>query len=123
MDDNFDILDILGQLLRDERYKVTLSSNPLDVEMVDQIEPDVIITEAVFHGTTAGLEAITHLVADARTRDIPIIYCTLLPHIVQLSPHANLPVIRKPFELDDVLEAVSSAVERAGSTDQPASLN
>jgi CheY-like chemotaxis protein len=123
MDENLEILDILGQLLRDEAYAVTLSSNPLDVETTHLLCPDVIITDVVFRGAPVGLETISMLRADTRTRDIPIICCTLLPHFMENSAHAELPMVTKPFDLDEVLNAVASACRQTDSRDQPAALS
>jgi CheY-like chemotaxis protein len=123
MDENVEILDILGQLLRDEAYAVTLSSNPLDVETTHRLCPDVIITEVVFQGAPVGLETISRLRADTHTRDIPIICCTLLPHFVENSAHAELPMVTKPFDLDEVLNAVASACGQTDSRDQPSALS
>lgn len=111
MDDNPEILDILGQLLGDEAYAVTLSPSPLSPGEIQQLEPDVIMLDAIFNRSTTGLELITTLRADVHTRDIPLICSTVLPHIAQDLFDAGYTTLLKPFELDDVLEAMTVAVD------------
>lgn len=114
LDDNIEILDLLGQILTDECYAVTLSTTPLDAETIHRLRPDVIITDAVFRGAPVGLDTIQRLREDMRTSSIPVICCTLFSDVARDLAEEGYRTLQKPFELDEVLDAVSHAMVAQG---------
>lgn len=112
MDDNLEILDILGQLLGDEAYDVALSSSPLGLEEIQDLQPDIIMLDATFNRLTTGPDLMDILREETRTKGIPLICTTILPHIAQNLADAGYTALLKPFDLDNVPDAVTVAIDQ-----------
>ena len=116
VNDTQDILEIFRLLLEDEGYKVTLSSFPLQkVGEITRLNPDLIILDVVFGEEKLGWQMLQLLKMQPATASIPIIICTAAEKAVRemegylVSKDVN--VVYKPFELHDLLNAVSQALK------------
>jgi chemosensory pili system protein ChpA (sensor histidine kinase/response regulator) len=110
MDSQLELLDVLGELFHQEGYSVTLASRPLPIETIVDIAPDVIVLEAMFDGADGGCRLIRELRADERVRAIPVICCTLTRDLADWLSLEGIPILLKPYDLDDLLHAVSGRV-------------
>lgn len=118
LDDNPEILDLLGQLLSDEAYRVTLATWLIDPGMILELGPDLIITDAIFNLRSEGLRFIRDIRQHPATRHIPVICCTGMrpaPHDLAM---IGVPVIAKPFDLDAIVDIVASTVRKPGTLHQ-----
>jgi CheY-like chemotaxis protein len=103
LDENVDILEVLGRFLEEENYDVTLSTRFLDPEDVTPLNPDVIIADTLFnHGPDGGC-----LYEEPPTRPdgtaIPVVYSTTVPEVAARLSAMTLPILLKPFDLDALL--------------------
>jgi hypothetical protein len=105
LDGNADVLAILGQLLDDEGYDVTLSTGPLNDHHIRRLNPRVIFKEASFIQNPEGV--IPDLPVNRHGQRIPVIYSTVVPNVARRLSDEGVPVLLKPFDLDDFLELLS----------------
>ena len=116
VNDTQDILEIFRLLLEDEGYKVTLSSFPLQkVGEITRLNPDLIILDVVFGEEKLGWQMLQLLKMQPATAPIPIIICTAAEKAVREMEgylvSKDVVVVYKPFELHDLLNAVSQALK------------
>ena len=121
VNDTQDILEIFRMILESEGYKVTLSSFPLQKAAdIEQLNPDLIILDVVFGEEKLGWQMLQMLKMQPVTASIPIILCTAAEKAVREMEgylvSKNVVVVYKPFELDDLLTAVTQALQTAGKT-------
>ncbi len=81
---------------------MTLPAIPIEVLILDLQLPEI-----------SGIEVLRHLQAYPQTRTLPLIFCTAsnasdIAHALRIAPYAH--VVEKPFKLDALLSAVSSAL-------------
>ena len=121
VNDTQDILEIFRMILESEGYKVTLSSFPLQKAAdIEQLAPDLIILDVVFGEEKMGWQMLQVLKMQPTTASIPVIICTASEKAVREMEgylvSKNVLVLYKPFELDDLLTAVTQALQSANKT-------
>ena len=84
------------------RETTSVTQLPIDVLMLDLQLPDM-----------PGIEVVQHLQSYAHTRTLPLIFCTAanlseIALVLRVAPQAK--VIEKPFKLQALVDAVSSAL-------------
>jgi CheY-like chemotaxis protein len=107
MDKYPEMLDVLGELFQDEGYPVTLSSRMLNADDIGALNPGVIIIDVDDHGSNDALALVSQLRTDIHLRAIPLICCTTSRTLSGSAGLDGLPTLLKPFDLDDLLQAVS----------------
>ncbi|MGH2534713.1 MAG: response regulator [Thermomicrobiales bacterium] len=119
VNDSEEILELFRDLLEEEGYRVSLYSYALrDLNEVKQIEPDLMILDFLIGGEEWGWQFLQKLRFDRQTASIPVIVCTAAVDLVrELQGHLTekqVSVILKPFDIDDVLLQVASALGTNG---------
>ncbi len=119
IDDDPNILEIYRRALIAEGYHVTSFVDPAEaLSMVAQLRPDLIILDWIFHRDTVALETLRGLLASpaaARTRLLVI--TGAIHHVQGLRAELiaqNIPILYKPFSLDELLAAVRRLVPAQG---------
>jgi CheY-like chemotaxis protein len=114
VDDEPVLLQLLEQVLTDAGYQVATESD--GVQVVSRVwseRPDLVILD-LFLGQTGGLDLIKTLRNDPVTRDTRLVLCTGATREVEEQQEwlnaLSVPVLNKPFDLDDLLELVSSQI-------------
>ena len=120
IDDTPAILELFQDLLTDEGYEVLLSAGVMhDVAEVTQLNPDLIILDLLFGTEAAGGHLLHALRTHAATAAIPLIVCTAATRQLQgYEADLRLPgvsVVAKPFDVDDVLRAITTALHADNS--------
>lgn len=111
-------LDIVRQLLQDERYNVTTTNFvPLSFETIEAAQPDMLIIDLVL-GEQAGWDLLTRLRTAASTQKIPLLLISTTPDLLNeaLERHEEFGGDRhllKPFDLDDLLETIRELIGEA----------
>ena len=121
VNDTQDILETFRLILESEGYKVTLSSFPLQKSAdIEQLAPNLIILDVVFGEEKIGWQMLQLLKMQPSTAAIPVIICTAAEKAVREMEgylvSKNVLVLYKPFELDDLLTAVTQALQSANKT-------
>ncbi|HLU35754.1 MAG TPA: hypothetical protein VKZ61_08270 [Thermomicrobiales bacterium] len=110
METNVDVLAILGQLLSDEAYDVTLMAYLPDWRDILEMTPDLIMVNPEIFPVSPCSFPMPDIVALSIVEPIPLIYCTIDPDIAAELSRAGCTTLLEPFDLDDVLTAVSGAL-------------
>lgn len=108
VDDDPLFLAIVGQLLDDEGYSVTLSDTPVTDGQVRRLRPDAVIADAAFNG---GGDRVAQIAGRGAPDGaiVPVIYTTIAPPVAERLSRTDTPVLLKPFDLDELLEVLKTA--------------
>ncbi len=114
INDTQEILDLFRTILEDEGdYHVTLSSFPLKVKEVAELNPDLIILDYMFGEQKLGWQMLQMLKMSQDTSQIPIIICTVSIQDVRdqegYLTSKGVHVVFKPFDVDDLLSAIEKS--------------
>lgn len=111
-----EVLDLFKTLLEeDEGFRVSTQSYVAkDLKAVEKMAPDLIILDYMWDYEDAGWSFLQMVKMNPATQVIPIIVCTgAVTQVEALSGHLmkmDVRVVIKPFNLDDLLDAISSAL-------------
>lgn len=108
------ILELFRDLLETEGYRLTLSADPLDLDRVKQIAPDLVILDHMLtDGEGSGWQLLRDLRHDPATAGLPVVVCTGAVHRVRenrgLLDDLNARVVLKPFDITEFLTVVDEA--------------
>ncbi len=109
VEDDPDVAGVLHDLLTDEGYRVTVSSDGQSLAAAQANPPNLILLDVMMPGMD-GPEVCRRLQADPRTRAIPVVFITAVaPSLTaqRLAGCQYAGIIRKPFTLDEVLTTVA----------------
>jgi CheY-like chemotaxis protein len=115
LDDSNDLLELMKELLEDEGYKVVLlHASEGAYKKLEALQPALIIVDVVLETPDAGWRLVQILTLNPQTKDIPIIICSaattfLRAHKDRLH-ELGYPILNKPFDLDDLLAKVATAL-------------
>jgi len=115
INDTQEVLEVMRELLQDEGYEVTLYSTAIrDLENIREIGPDLLILDHLMGDEEYGWQTIQKLRLDRDLAPLPVIVCTAAARMVEeLQGHLKakgITVVLKPFDIDDLLNAVRTAL-------------
>ena len=119
-DDDADICSLLSFALEDAGYEVLICNNGRDVmDTAREEKPDVLILDVMLPGID-GATIAKRMSEDSDLKEIPIVVITaleasknLFQPIMQISKF-----ITKPFNTEDLLEAVDNAIKGVVEEDE-----
>ncbi len=116
INDSQEILDMLGEILTDEGYEVSLHTSPaLATVNLGDVKPDVIILDWLFGREDLGMQLLQRLKLRPSTATIPVIVCTAaVRHIQEIESYLQtkeVAVIFKPFTVEELLAAITTALK------------
>jgi DNA-binding response OmpR family regulator len=122
INDSEEILEMIRQLLTDEGYSVTTYTAPdLAVAHFPNDKPDAIILDWLFGREDRGMQMLQRLKLRPATASIPIIVCTAAMRRVQevesFLQAKGVRVVYKPFAVEELLTALSEALQATGLTE------
>jgi CheY-like chemotaxis protein len=125
INDDQAILDLYRLLLESEGYKVLLSKIALeDVRQIEGLAPDCIILDLKLGFGRNGLTLLQQLKMYRPTAEIPVILCTAAIRLVReqedILKQRGIPIVYKPFDIDDLLETIANALTRKEASAIPA---
>jgi DNA-binding response OmpR family regulator len=114
VEDEPEILDLIGDLLTLEGYDVhTLRRIPHGLDPIRALGPDAIVLDLRLPGL-GGMELLRLLAADSALRRTPVVVCSGASDLTRVyGPELaalGCEVVRKPFELEDLVGSVRRAV-------------
>jgi CheY-like chemotaxis protein len=116
INDNPDFLELMSAILEDEaHYDVTLfNGDHMRIEELRESRPDLVIVDLVL-GSASGWDVIALSRADPELGGVPILVCSadvtqLRERADELAAVGNLHVLRKPFEIDELVGIVNELV-------------
>ena len=120
IDDYEYLLYLLRSLLEDEHYQVSVVSRGAEAHArIRENPPDLIILDLKL-GNMSGLDILEALRSHEATANIPVLIYTAaileaesVATLVAGNPtrYRNVSVLRKPFEVDELLERVGQMIE------------
>ena len=116
VEDEAEIQDLIGDVLALEGFEVhALSRIPHGLDQVRQLAPDAIVLDLMLPGV-GGVELFRILSADRALAGTPIVIFSGAADLRELHRpefiEYGAEVVTKPFELEDLLDAVRRAVEK-----------
>ena len=115
VDDDDDMRTLADIQLQDE-FEVLLAGDAKQgIELASSAEPDVILLDVMMPHMT-GMEALTRLLADPDTKDIPVIFLSALTSVedrVHGLEGGAVDYITKPFDVLELRARVNAAVRRS----------
>lgn len=121
VNDTQEILELFREILEEEGFDVVLSSFGVqEVADVQKINPDLIILDFLVGGEAQGWQLLQKLRMTRATENLPIIVCTAAIQLArELEGHLkakNVGLVLKPFDIDDLVRAVETAMQPGGIT-------
>ncbi|NTU79413.1 MAG: response regulator [Chloroflexales bacterium] len=118
VNDTQEILSLFRDILTDEGYEVALYSSAIhDMEEIERVRPQLIILDFVFGHENLGFQMLQKMKMHRGTARIPIIVCTAALQAVRemegYLQSKGVQVILKPFDVDDLVEAVRRGLTTA----------
>jgi CheY-like chemotaxis protein len=100
---------LVGKILEHAGYIIHTASNGAEgLEMVEQVQPDVILTDIMMPHMN-GVEFLEHLRADARYTHVPVIVVSAVANYrVDWQAWGANGYLSMPFNPQDLLDAVES---------------
>jgi CheY-like chemotaxis protein len=122
INDTQEVLEVMRELLEEEGYQVSLYSAAIrDLDKIREIGPDLLILDHMIGDEEYGWQLVQKLRLDRDLAVLPVIVCTAAARMVEeLEGHLkakSVTVVLKPFDIDDLLKAVSVALGRGLPTD------
>ena len=114
VDDEPAILDVLREALEEDGYAVTTATEPPATAEVARLRPDLVVLDHRLKAAESGWDVARRLEADPVTAPIPILLLTAavveVQHLTEELAARGIELVLKPFDLDDLLAAVSRAL-------------
>lgn len=120
VNDNPDFLDLMADLLRDERYPTTVIDGDRDeaVDLIRAASPQVLIIDLrLGRDELHGWQVMKEVRTDPTLRDLPTLICTgdleALARIEsELATMRRVATLTKPFSVDELLTALEDLTAR-----------
>ena len=110
------IRKLYQDLFAEEGYRVSLLDDLPQVAEVQCLAPDLLILD-FFDSGAGALELIRAVRSDTVTADLPVVVCSAsLPEVREIGPELaalDVAIVLKPFDLEDLLAAVSARLPQA----------
>lgn len=114
-----DVLSLIRDVLVEDGYRVT-TALLMDgtIEWIIDLAPDLIILDYLFAREDRGWSLLQELRMDSRTAAIPAILCTgAVRDVEEMKSELDsmrVRIIFKPFDIDDLVKAVSEMLDASG---------
>lgn len=123
VDDRNDLLHLMRRVLEDEQYQVSILQDGRDAFATVRSQlPDLLILDLKL-GTISGQDVLKQLKNDEVTAEVPVIVYTAAvleaDEVAKLiegdqQHYQNVYLLRKPFELNTLLDTVEELLENSG---------
>lgn len=120
VNDNPELLDLMGEILEGDRYVTTLIESVQDdlLQRICRSEPDLLMID-LRHGDDArrGWDIVQQLRDTAGCEHMPVVLCSAdIPALNELEPElhaaADVVALKLPFEVDEVLSSIRTLIGR-----------
>jgi two-component system chemotaxis response regulator CheY len=120
VNDNLEFLKLMGDLLHEERYVVTLVDGDRDdaVDLIQASRPQALIIDLrLGRAELHGWEVLRTLRADPELSELPTLICTgdlrgLEQVADQLAGMRRVSTLKKPFDIDELFSKLDALLER-----------
>src|SRR5947207_6806210 len=117
IDDNEDLSETIVAVLQDEGYKILVAEDGVSgVRVFSETRPDLVVTDLILPNAN-GFDTIRHIRSiDPQARILAMSGGSLMnkdDYLATAAPLGAMSVLPKPFEVDQLLEAVSACLKAA----------
>lgn len=125
INDDQEILTLFEEILREAGYNALLYSTAIrDLAEIERLKPDLIIIDYLIGHEDSGWQMLQKLKLRRATATIPIIVCTAATKLLLETSGYLLSkrviALPKPFDIDELLGAIDSALSLLESVPEPA---
>ena len=125
VDDDRQLQELFAVVLRERGWEVAAYTTFHDaLERLQDGPPDLIILDIWFQSPDTGWKLLQNLKMDVNLRDVPIVICTGATDLIRDKEawllERDIPVLLKPFEIDDLYVVIDTALERRHPNPSPA---
>jgi CheY-like chemotaxis protein len=111
------LLSLMRDVLEDEGYRVQAFSDPEAAHAaIGELLPDLVLVDLFWSRHSLGWSLIERLLADPRTRRVPLLICTTAIRSQREREHlpagADWPVLPMPFDIGRLLDEVRASLAR-----------
>lgn len=108
IEDNPDILDIMGYILKDDGNEVISSPDANIIDRLADLNPDLVLMDELLPGAR-GSELCLKIKENETTKHIPVVLVSTIPHLDKLAAkcHADN-YLEKPFSIADLSALINS---------------
>ena len=121
VDDDRTICELLAEVLGDEGYRVSVAEDGADALAAAAADPPDLVLTDLLMPVKDGVTLRRRLLADPRTRAVPVVVVTALPAAAAAAHLAACPpdsVVHKPYDLAGILRAVADLLPPPGLAPQ-----
>lgn len=124
VDDRNELLHLMRRILEDEQYQVSILQEGKDAfSRLKNLLPDLLILDLKL-GDISGQDVLKQIKSDNVTTDIPVIVYTAavleaeeVNRLIESDPrYQNVYLVKKPFELDTLLDKVEQLLHGGSAT-------
>lgn len=110
VEDNAEVADVTSGLLQDLGYEVLIRGDVMSALKALKVTPDidVLLSDIMMPGGANGLD-LAHVVRNEHS-DMPVILATGYSERAQAAADEGFTILRKPYGLDDLREALANAI-------------
>lgn len=110
VDDDVTISHLVCLILEGAGYDVVRAANGEEaLRKMSEHKPDLVLLD-IMMPILDGRETALRMQSDAALRDIPIVFVTASPSSLEDGSYPHASVLRKPVQIDDLLETVARLV-------------
>jgi CheY-like chemotaxis protein len=110
VEDELVLTEVLSAVLEDAGYRiVAVGDGRAGLAALADVQPDLVLCD-VMMPLMDGREMCRRMQADVALRHIPIVLMTAAPNVVSLADCKYAALVRKPFDLDRLLDVISTLV-------------
>ncbi len=115
VEDEFDVQQVVADVLRDEGYEVAVCGNGREaLDYLRKHRPDVIVMD-VMMPLLSGTQVLEQMAKSPELQGVPVILMSEISPL-ESEPRRWRVFLRKPFRLEQLLDAVSRALDVQGRT-------
>ena len=115
IEDNHDILELLGFILENEDYEVLASLNAEPIKSLEEINPHLVLLDENL-GAQKGHQLCLKIKANPITAHLPVILISAVQNLPELAKKCKADsYIAKPFLIEDLLNLVKQYHRRTTS--------
>ncbi len=114
-EDEEELADLLSGFLRESGYRVVCATNGRQaLTAMDALHPDVVLCD-IMMPELDGLSLARHLSDHPLHRDVPVVLMTALTEHLNLTDYPHAALVRKPFDIDQLLLTIARLTDSAVS--------
>jgi two-component system, cell cycle response regulator CpdR len=117
IEDDDAIKALIQDILQEEGYRCMVESSAnAGLELIERVQPDVLILDIVLGGTASGWRLLDQLGRNRCTAAVSVIVCSAdAPALTAHEPdlrQRGVAILAKPFDVRDLLRLVEEAAEQ-----------